>query len=162
MSIACCSKMPPLGNIEHIWWGIQFQDYVGDLPHIHALTWLPKGSSEEDSMLAPSTDMTGCSNWPCTIDLIEEWLHDCLGVTKKCCPKTFVSRCTQDSIRALECRLAAASCKSNVLLQDSTLSSLLHGTLFNQKGTTCQATWEACICFCYMLQGPSRMLVFVI
>ena len=27
-------------NYEHIWWRFEFQDSVGNLPHIHALIWL--------------------------------------------------------------------------------------------------------------------------
>ena len=61
MSIACMDsrEKPTLGDIEHIWWGLQIQDYVGDLPHIHALIWLPMGSSEEHKMLVTTTVMNG-------------------------------------------------------------------------------------------------------
>ena len=34
----------PLGDVEHIWWRFEFQDAVGNLPHIHALLWLRDGS----------------------------------------------------------------------------------------------------------------------
>ena len=61
MSIACMDsrEKPTLGDIEHIWWGLQIQDYVGELPHNHALIWLPMGSSEEHKMLVTTTVMNG-------------------------------------------------------------------------------------------------------
>jgi len=34
----------PLGDVEHIWWRFEFQDAVGNLPHVHALLWLRDGS----------------------------------------------------------------------------------------------------------------------
>ena len=40
----CNSPEKPLGEIEHIWWRFEFQDAVGNLPHIHALIWLKDGS----------------------------------------------------------------------------------------------------------------------
>jgi len=32
-----------MGDVEHIWWRLEFQDSVGNLPHIHALIWLRHG-----------------------------------------------------------------------------------------------------------------------
>ena len=37
----------PLGHVEHIWWRFEFQDSVGNLPHIHALIWLADGESPQ-------------------------------------------------------------------------------------------------------------------
>ena len=37
------SEECPLGEVEHIWWRFEFQDAVGNLPHIHALLWLRQG-----------------------------------------------------------------------------------------------------------------------
>ena len=40
MKYIATSPEQPLGDIEHIWWRFEFQDTVGNLPHIHALIWL--------------------------------------------------------------------------------------------------------------------------
>jgi hypothetical protein len=45
------SHEQPLGDIEHIWWRFEFQDAVGNLPHIHALIWLKEGSEVKDTTL---------------------------------------------------------------------------------------------------------------
>ena len=37
------SQEYPLGEVEHIWWRFEFQDAVGNLPHVHALLWLREG-----------------------------------------------------------------------------------------------------------------------
>ena len=39
------SDEKPLGDVEHIWWRFEFQDSVGNLPHIHALIWLRDGEA---------------------------------------------------------------------------------------------------------------------
>jgi predicted GIY-YIG superfamily endonuclease len=40
MKYIATSPEQPLGDVEHIWWRFEFQDTVGNLPHIHALIWL--------------------------------------------------------------------------------------------------------------------------
>ena len=47
MDYVANSDEKPLGNVEHIWWRFEFQDSVGNLPHIHALIWLEDGESPE-------------------------------------------------------------------------------------------------------------------
>ena len=44
MNYIAKSDEHPLGEVEHIWWRFEFQDAVGNLPHIHALIWLKDGS----------------------------------------------------------------------------------------------------------------------
>ena len=43
MNYLATSDEQPLGDVEHIWWRFEFQDSVGNLPHIHALIWLRDG-----------------------------------------------------------------------------------------------------------------------
>jgi hypothetical protein len=45
------SHEQPLGDIELIRWRCEFQDAVGNLPHIHALMWLKEGSEVKDTTL---------------------------------------------------------------------------------------------------------------
>ena len=42
MNYITYSKECPLGSVDKIWWRFEFQDSVGNLPHIHALIWLKK------------------------------------------------------------------------------------------------------------------------
>ena len=35
----------PLGDVDYMWWRFEFQESVGNLPHIHALLWLKEGES---------------------------------------------------------------------------------------------------------------------
>jgi hypothetical protein len=37
------SPEKPLGNVERIWYRYEFQDSMGNLPHIHALIWITGG-----------------------------------------------------------------------------------------------------------------------
>jgi len=48
MDYITLSPERPLGKVEHIWWRFEFQDAVGNLPHIHALLWLEEGSETQE------------------------------------------------------------------------------------------------------------------
>jgi len=51
----------PLGDVEHMWWRFEFQDAVGNLPHIHALLWLKDGTEDftvtEDRIRGSNVDL---------------------------------------------------------------------------------------------------------
>ena len=47
MNYVATSDEKPLGDVEHIWWRFEFQESVGNLPHVHALIWLKDGEPLE-------------------------------------------------------------------------------------------------------------------
>ena len=44
MNYIANSKEQPLGKVEHTWCRFEFQDTIGNLPHIHSLIWLEDGT----------------------------------------------------------------------------------------------------------------------
>ena len=75
------SKEQPLGEVDNIWWRFEFQDSIGNLPHIHALIWLKDKPSPDKSEIEERIRGSIMSLIePDEIDdLVAEGLLSCIG-----------------------------------------------------------------------------------